>query len=272
MIHVVASIRIKADCYSEFLDKFKANVPNVLEEKGCVKYLPVVDIDSILVDIRHIPVFQHVIAPGHCNQCRDVGSNEPAAVTHSDKQRRAISGGHKPIGVVYTGNRQGVSPFKEQGGLPHRLYQLLALLQKLINLVDNDFGIRIRSEFEARFELALLELLEILYDAVADHGDFVPADVGMRILLGNGTVRCPTGVGDPGIACEVVLSQSFLEFLHTTDAASAREFETCINDGNAGRIVTPVFEALESLQKKRNNVGLRDRADYAAHGELSTDI
>jgi hypothetical protein len=174
--------------------------------------------------------------------------------------------------MIYTGNRQSVSPLKEQGGLPHRLYQLFALLQKLINLVDNDFGIRIGSEFEARLELAQLELLEILYDAVADHGNSVPADVGMRILLGNGTVRCPTRVSDPGIAFEAVLSQSFLEFLHTTDAASAREFDTCVNDGNAGRIVSPVFEALESLQKKGNDVGLRDRADYAAHGELSTDI
>ena len=48
MIHVVASIWVKAGHLSEFLGKFQANVPNVLAEQGCIRYLPVVDIDADL--------------------------------------------------------------------------------------------------------------------------------------------------------------------------------------------------------------------------------
>ena len=48
MINVIASIRVKAGMRSEFLEVFKANVPNVREEKGCIEYLPTVDIDADL--------------------------------------------------------------------------------------------------------------------------------------------------------------------------------------------------------------------------------
>ncbi|MDD5698372.1 MAG: putative quinol monooxygenase [Victivallaceae bacterium] len=48
MITVLASIRIKAGKMAEFLEIFKANVPTVCAEDGCVSYVPMVDIDSQL--------------------------------------------------------------------------------------------------------------------------------------------------------------------------------------------------------------------------------
>jgi len=46
MISVIASIRVKAGKVPEFLEIFKANVPKVREEKGCIEYFPAVDVDS----------------------------------------------------------------------------------------------------------------------------------------------------------------------------------------------------------------------------------
>ncbi len=46
MINVIASIKIKEGQKNRFLDIFKANVPNVLAEKGCLEYIPTVDVDS----------------------------------------------------------------------------------------------------------------------------------------------------------------------------------------------------------------------------------
>ena len=48
MINVIASIRVKAGRVSEFLEVFKANVPNVIREKGCIEYFPAVDIAADL--------------------------------------------------------------------------------------------------------------------------------------------------------------------------------------------------------------------------------
>ena len=44
MIHVIASIHIKEGRMAEFIEIFKANIPHVLEEKGCIEYAPTVDV------------------------------------------------------------------------------------------------------------------------------------------------------------------------------------------------------------------------------------
>ena len=43
MIHVLASITVKASEREAFLEIFKANVPRVLKEEGCVEYSVTVD-------------------------------------------------------------------------------------------------------------------------------------------------------------------------------------------------------------------------------------
>ena len=48
MIHVLASITVKASEREAFLEIFKANVPNVLEEEGCVEYSATVDFPTEL--------------------------------------------------------------------------------------------------------------------------------------------------------------------------------------------------------------------------------
>lgn len=48
MIHVIAAIEVKPGRLGDFLKIFKANVPNVLAESGCVHYEPTLDFDSKL--------------------------------------------------------------------------------------------------------------------------------------------------------------------------------------------------------------------------------
>ena len=46
MIHVIASIKVKPDSLSSFIEIFKANVPSVLAEDGCLGYEPAMDLDT----------------------------------------------------------------------------------------------------------------------------------------------------------------------------------------------------------------------------------
>ncbi|MCP5149921.1 MAG: antibiotic biosynthesis monooxygenase [Ectothiorhodospiraceae bacterium] len=46
MINVIASIKVKAGQRDAFLAAFKANIPAVLAEDGCIEYYPTVDADS----------------------------------------------------------------------------------------------------------------------------------------------------------------------------------------------------------------------------------
>lgn len=48
MINVLASIKVKSGKKAEFLKIFKANVPLVKEEQGCIEYCPTVDFDTKL--------------------------------------------------------------------------------------------------------------------------------------------------------------------------------------------------------------------------------
>lgn len=45
MINVLASIYLKKNKFDEFMKIFKPNIKNVLAEKGCIEYLPTMDID-----------------------------------------------------------------------------------------------------------------------------------------------------------------------------------------------------------------------------------
>ena len=46
MIHVVATIEVHPGKRAEFLAIFKENVPNVLQEDGCMAYEPAVDVNA----------------------------------------------------------------------------------------------------------------------------------------------------------------------------------------------------------------------------------
>ena len=46
MIHVIASIGVGWGKRAEFIEIFKANVPAVLAENGCIEYVPAIDTDS----------------------------------------------------------------------------------------------------------------------------------------------------------------------------------------------------------------------------------
>ena len=46
MINVIASIHIREGRRSEFIEVFRSNMPNVLEEKGCIEYVPTIDVPT----------------------------------------------------------------------------------------------------------------------------------------------------------------------------------------------------------------------------------
>jgi quinol monooxygenase YgiN len=48
MINVIASIQVKTGKISEYLAILKANASEVRKEKGCIEYIPTIDVDSKL--------------------------------------------------------------------------------------------------------------------------------------------------------------------------------------------------------------------------------
>ena len=46
MINVIASIKVKVGHLPAFIDIFKSNIPNVMEESGCLAYVPTIDVST----------------------------------------------------------------------------------------------------------------------------------------------------------------------------------------------------------------------------------
>lgn len=48
MINVIATVQVKEGLLPDFIELFKSNIPNVLAEKGCVEYVPTIDMPTDL--------------------------------------------------------------------------------------------------------------------------------------------------------------------------------------------------------------------------------
>ena len=48
MVHVIAEVRVKPGNVDEFIKIFKENVPLVRAEKGCIRYVPTIDVNADL--------------------------------------------------------------------------------------------------------------------------------------------------------------------------------------------------------------------------------
>ena len=46
MIHVIASITVKNTQLESFIEIFKANIPNVMKENGCIEYTATMDVET----------------------------------------------------------------------------------------------------------------------------------------------------------------------------------------------------------------------------------
>lgn len=59
MIHVLATVDVVPGRRAEFLTAFRANVPNVLAEDGCLEYGPAIDLSTPIA--AQIPLREHVV-------------------------------------------------------------------------------------------------------------------------------------------------------------------------------------------------------------------
>lgn len=85
MIVVVASIRVKEGRVPDFLKIFKANVPNVLAEEGCIEYMPTVDVPAESIPQELNPNVVSVIEKWRSVEDLQAHLNAPHMMDYRDK-------------------------------------------------------------------------------------------------------------------------------------------------------------------------------------------
>ena len=112
------------------------------------------------------------------------------------------------------------------------------------------------------FELAP-QLAEILDDAVMDDREPI-GRVRMRVILVRPAMGRPARVADADRALERLVREFLFEIPELALGAPARE-HAVLKRGDAGGIITAVFEALERIDQERRYGLAPDNSDDAAH-------
>ena len=189
--------------------------------------------------------------------------NSPSA--DADDDRRAGPCGYDLVGVLAGERGEGKDSCDFADGGPGRIFEVASPV--LFDEMGDDLGIRFGLE-GVTFPLKLgFKRDEVLHDAVVDDDDVAGAiAVRMRVLFSGSTVGGPASVADTVAAIDGIEPHGFFQVAKLAgSAADAESFVVAIY-GDSGRIVTAVFEFLQTFQDDRDCSLLADVADNAAHG------
>ena len=92
MIHVIASIKVKSGSLDDFLEIFKANVPAVKAEEGCIEYAPTVDVDAGLKPQVLDPTVVTIIEKWRSLQALHAHLTAPHMLAYKEKVKDMVVG------------------------------------------------------------------------------------------------------------------------------------------------------------------------------------
>ncbi len=205
------------------------------------------------------------------NRCV-TGSNAgtPLATKFSPMPRPMTSGLAMRVTTMRSGSlasntSSAYAPTKRCTARRTRLEQVVALLQVVVHEVRGDLGVGLGLELVALGDELGLERLVVLDDAVVDDGDAVAGQMRVRVRFGHAAVRGPARVRDAEPARERLRGELRLELRDFAYGAAQAELVIRLHDGEAGRVVAAILEALQALDEHGNDVALCDCSDDAAH-------
>lgn len=91
MIYVLASIHVKPEGLSRFLKIFKANVPAVIAEAGCLEYQPTIDVTTGLEPQRLDPTVVTIIEKWSSLDALRAHLSAPHMITYREKVQDLVT-------------------------------------------------------------------------------------------------------------------------------------------------------------------------------------
>ena len=127
------------------------------------------------------------------------------------------------------------------------------------------FGLQRRAQFVMVFNDAVVDQRNLCRPLI--HRAGAVAEMRMRVVNRRRAVRGPAGVGNAGGAFELFGADLRLQFGHARGAA--RPLQSAGMNGDAARVIAPVFQPLQALNQDGNDVLGRNRCNNAAHRHTS---
>ncbi|MNM97656.1 hypothetical protein D3C81_1101670 [compost metagenome] len=146
-----------------------------------------------------------------------------------------------------------------------RVGQVWNSLERVVDQVDDDFGIGLRREHVAQVFELFTQLFVVLDDAVVHNRHITAREVWVSVAFGRRAMSSPTGVGDTQLADERLSSNGGFQLADLTDTAATLQFTLLAVNGQAGTVVPAVFEALEAFDQNGCDITLGYGTNDSTH-------
>ena len=199
----------------------------------------------------------------------NIAGYEVFLLAQADDDGRAQARGHDFIGILGRKNGQRVDAVQALDGLAHGVFERAAV-HVFLHQMSHDLGVGLGDELVALFFELVLQLDVIFDDAVVNDDDLALA-VAMRmgVLFGGAAVRGPARVAQAVDAIDGGEANGFFEIAQLARGAAQFELAVVIDHGDAGGIVSAIFEAAKPIEDERDNLLRADISDNAAHDGVS---
>ena len=248
-----------------------------LNRRGLDAVVPVVELDAVGSQDGEFVIGEVDDLFGPSGEGTGIAGEEVFSIADADHQRRTEPDGNNGVGDIAEEDSEAVTSLEESrgiddgfdGGLNGSGIRSAAdqLFQLLGDQVGDDLGIcRGTEDITERLEV-VAEGRIVLDDAVMDDDDFaVATDMGVGVDIVGFAVRGPAGVADAGRTLQRLLFDEALEFANATGLLAGGDFSTRL-DSDAGAVVAPIFESMESVQKNSRSFPMTDITDDSTHGD-----
>ena len=178
-----------------------------------------------------------------------------------------MSRGHNQVGLVGVNSEQRECAFKSVDRLSKCRAQVSRRLERVRKKNRSDLSVGLTDEFVALGNQLVLDLKEVFDNAVVNERQAtIVGQVWMRIHIGRCAVRGPPRVPNAGVTSgEGVRGQVVDQSLKLAGLFGRDHFARLGEHGNAGRVVSAVFLALESAEKHAERVLATHISDDSAH-------
>ena len=219
------------------------------------------DLDAVRGQFGDVAVFQVNHVARHLEQGRGIGGGVVAGIGNAEQQGRTLAGDNDLAGLLLVddGDREGAD--QAAAGDLHGREQIGLVLQRGLDQVGDAFGVGIGGEDVAQRAQFAAQAFVILDDAVMDDGD-IARDMRVGVLFARHAVCRPARVGDASDGRYA--GRRRFEFGDTTGRADALDGAVA-DDGQAGRVITPIFELLQAFDQYGNNVVAGGGCDDSTH-------
>ena len=200
---------------------------------------------------------------GKGRQSNGIGADEHLAVAKADGERAALAGDDHQIVVAGEDHGERKRAPQPPQRMVHRANRIVAGLHLAGDEMGDDFGVGVAGKHRAVRDQLLLQLAEILDDAVMHDRNKVGR---MRVGIGFGrlAVRGPAGMADAGRTAQRRSLQQLLEIAQLAFGAPPAELPV-LDGGDARGIIAAIFEALQRVDELLGNRPFAQNANDAAH-------